>query len=96
MNARAHVPSPQQDREFALELIRICSRRLKEIDQEITTIGTALAQGRMPPRVALMLVDQVAPSCIPAVYLSLFEGVSPEQLSDAFRATSQHSDSAKK
>jgi hypothetical protein len=65
MNARAHVPSPQQDREFALELIRICSRRLKEIDQEITTIGTALAQGRMPPRVALMLVDQVAPSCIP-------------------------------
>jgi hypothetical protein len=80
----AHVPSPKEDQEFALDLVRIVSRRLKEIDQEITTIGTALCQGRMPPRVVLMLVDQIAPGCIDAVYLALFEGISPDQLSDAF------------
>ena len=81
MNVRARIPTPQQDTDFALELIRIASRRLREIDQHVTTIGTALAQGRMPPRVALQLVDQAAPGCIDSIYLALFENVSPEQLS---------------
>lgn len=74
------APDPKEDAEFALDLIRTCSRRLKQIDQEVTTIGTALSQGRMPPRIAVTLVERVAPGCIDAVYLSLFEGVSPEQL----------------
>jgi len=82
MNPR--VPTPKENEEFALDLIRLVSRRVKEIDQEVTTVGTALSQGRIPPHIALQLVDQIAPGCIDAVYLSLFEGVSPEQLSNVF------------
>jgi hypothetical protein len=52
--------------------------------EEVTTLGTALAQGRMPPGIALTLVNQIAPGCIDAVYFSLYEGVSPEQLTDVF------------
>jgi hypothetical protein len=70
----------KEDADFALDMIRTCSRRLKEIDQQVTTLGTALAQGRMPPRIALQLVDQIAPGCIEAIHFSLYHGVSPEQL----------------
>jgi hypothetical protein len=73
-------PTEKQNIELALDLIRICSRRLKEIDQEITTIGIALSQERMPSRIALKLVEQLAPGCIDAIYLALFEGASPDQL----------------
>jgi hypothetical protein len=81
MNAHARIPTPQQDADFALELIRICSRRLKEIDSHVMAIGVALSQGRLQPRIALQLVERTAPGCVPAVYLSLFEGIAPEQLS---------------
>jgi hypothetical protein len=76
------VKSPKENAEFALDLMRIVIRRLKEIDQEVTALGTALAQGRMPPDIALKLVEQIAPGCIDKIYLSLYEGVSPEQLRD--------------
>ena len=79
---RGGVKSPKENAEFALDLIRLVSRRLKEFDQGVTTIGTALAQGRLPPNIALTLVEQIAPGCIDAVYLSMFEGVSPDQLRD--------------
>jgi hypothetical protein len=36
------------------------------------------------PRVALNLVDQIASGCIDAVYLALYEGISPDQISDDF------------
>ncbi len=78
----AGIPNPKQNAEFALELIRIVSRRLKLIDQEVTAMGTALAQGRMPPGIALTLVEQIAPGCIDAVHRSLYENVSPDQLRD--------------
>jgi hypothetical protein len=68
------------DAEYALTLIRIVSRRLKLIDEEVTALGTALAQGRLPPNIALNLVEQIAPGCIAAVHLSLFEGAAPAQL----------------
>jgi hypothetical protein len=79
---RAAAKSPKENEEFALDLIRLLSRRLKHIDQEVTTLGTALAQGRLPARVALKLAEQIAPGCIDAVYLAMFEGVSPDQLSE--------------
>jgi hypothetical protein len=82
MNAR--VPTPKENEELALNIIRLVSRNLKAIDQEVTTIGSALSQRRMPPGIALQLVNQIAPGCVNAVYLSLFEGVSPEQLSNVF------------
>jgi hypothetical protein len=80
----AKCPSPQENTEFALDLIRLCSRNLKLIDQQVTAIGTALGQRRMPPHIALKLVEQIAPGCIDVIYLSLFEGASPEQLHDGF------------
>ena len=36
--------------------------------------------GLKTPRIALTLVEQIAPGCIDVVYSSLFEGVSPDQL----------------
>jgi hypothetical protein len=73
---------PKENAEFGLDLIRLLSRRLKEIDQQVVTIGTALAQGRLLPSSALKLADRIAPGCIDVIYLSMFEGVSPEQLRD--------------
>lgn len=70
--------SPKENVEFAADIIRIVSRRLKHIDQEVMSLGTALTQGRMPARIALKLVEQIAPGCIDEVYLSMFEGVAPE------------------
>jgi hypothetical protein len=77
------LPSEKQNSEFALNLIRIVSRRLKLIDEEVTAIGTALAQGRLSSREALNQVEAYAPGCVDAVHLSLYEGASPEQLRDA-------------
>lgn len=76
-------PSPDQNKEFALALIRTVSRRLKLIDEEVLAAGVALAQGRCSSREALNLVEEIAPGCIGAVFLSLHEGVSPEQLTGA-------------
>ena len=81
---QAAAIGPKENAEFGLDLIRLLSRRLKETDQQVVTIGTALAQGRLPARVALKLVEQIAPGCIEAIYLAMFEGVSPEQLRDDF------------
>jgi hypothetical protein len=80
ISPRGGVKSPKENAEFVLDLLRLVSRRLKAIDQEVTALGTALAQGRLPPNIALKLIEQIAPGCIDAVYLSLYEGVSPEQL----------------
>jgi hypothetical protein len=79
---RATVKSPKENDEFGLDLIRLLSRRLKETDQHVTMIGTALAQGRLPARIALKLVEQIAPGCLEKIYLAMFEGVSPDQLSE--------------
>jgi hypothetical protein len=79
---RGGVKSPKENAEFALDLIRIASGTLKQIDREVTALGTALAHGRLPPNIALKLVEEIAPGCIDPVYLSMFEGVSPDQLRD--------------
>jgi hypothetical protein len=73
-------PTEKQNSEFALVLIRTVSRRLKLIDEEITAIGIALSQDRLSSREALGLVEGIAPGCVDAVLLSIFEGASPEQL----------------
>jgi len=81
------LPSEKQNSEFALNLIRIVSRRLKLIDEEVTAIGTALAQGRLSSREALTQVEAYAPGCVDAIHLSLYEGGAPEQLHDTSVAT---------
>jgi hypothetical protein len=81
------LPSEKQNGEFALHLIRIVSRRLKLIDEEVTAIGTALAQGRLSSREALTQVEAYAPGCVDAVHLSLYEGAAPEHLHGTSIAT---------
>lgn len=66
----------ENDRDLVLELLRLVSRRVREIDQEVTVIGTALAQNRITPRMAIDWSECVAPGCIAEVHLSLIE--SPE------------------
>jgi hypothetical protein len=76
-------PSPQQNLDFALELGRMVSRNLKEIDQRVTTTCVGMAQGRISPKAGLELIEYYAPGCIGAVFHAAFEGVSPEQLRGA-------------
>jgi len=71
-----HVSVNKDDRAYVLDLLRLVSRRVREIDQEVTTIGTALAQNRITPQMAIEWSECVAPGCIDAVHLSLIE--SPE------------------
>jgi hypothetical protein len=72
--------SPQQGIDFGCDIIRGVSRDLKAIDQHVCTVGTALAQGRLSLRAAINMVQQIVPGMIPADYLAMVEGVSPEQL----------------
>lgn len=77
------VPTPDQNKDLVLSLIKIVSQRLRLIDEQVRTAGIALGQARYSPREALNLVEEIAPGCIDAVYLSLYEGVSPKQLTGA-------------
>ena len=60
--------------EYTLSLIRVVSRRLKHIDEEVIATGVALSQGLINAKRAREMVDDVAPGCIDAVALSILEG----------------------
>jgi hypothetical protein len=61
-------------KEYTLSLIRVVSRRLKYIDEEVVSIGVALSNGLIEAGKAREMVDDVAPGCIDAVALSILEG----------------------
>lgn len=61
-------------KEYTLSLIRVVSRRLKHIDEEVVSIGVALGQGLITPARARQMTEDVAPGCIDAVALSILEG----------------------
>jgi hypothetical protein len=65
-----NVPS----KEYTLSLIRVVSRRLKFIDEEVVATGVALSQGLIDAKKAREMVEEVAPGCIDAVALSILEG----------------------
>jgi hypothetical protein len=60
--------------EYTLSLIRVVSRRLKHIDEEVVATGVALSQGLINAKQARDMVNEVAPGCIDAVALSILEG----------------------
>jgi hypothetical protein len=60
--------------EYTLSLIRVVSRRLKHIDEEVIATGVALSQGLINAKRAREMVDDIAPDCIDAVALSILEG----------------------
>jgi hypothetical protein len=60
--------------EYTLSLIRVVSRRLKHIDEEVVATGVALSQGLIDAKKAREMVEDVAPGCIDAVALSILEG----------------------
>lgn len=62
--------------EYTLSLIRVVSRRLKHIDEEVCATGVALSQGLIDAKKARAMVEEVAPGCIDAVALSILEGAS--------------------
>ena len=64
--------APSKD--YTLALIRVVSRRLKHIDEEVVSIGVALSNGLVTAAKARELVDEIAPGCIDAVALSILEG----------------------
>jgi hypothetical protein len=61
-------------REYTLSLIRVVSRRLKHIDEEVISTGVALSQGLIDAKKAREMVNEVAPGCIDVVALSILEG----------------------
>jgi hypothetical protein len=61
-------------KEYTLSLIRVVSRRLKHIDEEVVAIGVALSHGLIDAKKAREMVGEVAPGCIDAVALTILEG----------------------
>lgn len=61
-------------KEYTLPLIRVVSRRLKHIDEEVMATGVALSQGLIDTKEAREMVEDVAPGCMDAVALSILEG----------------------
>ena len=61
-------------REYTLSLLRVVSRRLKHIDEEVISIGVALSQGLITSTKAREMTEEIAPGCIDAVALSILEG----------------------
>lgn len=66
--------SGSPSREYTLSLIRVVSRRLKHIDEEVIATGVALSSGLIDAKKAREMVEEVAPGCIDAVALSILEG----------------------
>jgi hypothetical protein len=83
MAAIGMPPTEKHNNEYALTLVRTASRRVALINEELNAIGVALSQNRISSREALALVEEVAPGCIDAVMLSIYEGATPDQLKDA-------------
>jgi hypothetical protein len=63
-------------KEYTLALIRVVSRRLKHIDEEVVATGVALSNGLIDAKKACDMVEEIAPGCIDAVALSILEGAS--------------------
>jgi hypothetical protein len=62
--------------EYTLALIRVVSRRLKHIDEEVVATGVALSQGLIDAKKARDMVNEAAPGCMDAVALSILEGAT--------------------
>lgn len=56
---------------YTLSLLRTVSARLKQIDQEIISIGVALGEDLIKPSKARAMCNDVAPGCLDAVALDL-------------------------
>ncbi len=63
-------------KEYTLSLLRVVSRRLKHIDEEVISIGVALSEGLITATRAREMTEDVAPGCIDAVALSILEGTT--------------------
>jgi len=75
MNApvRNLVPDADSRRDFVLAALRCTSLRVKLIDNELATIGTALKGGFISPDTALEWAEWVAPGCVDVVAQSILE-----------------------
>jgi hypothetical protein len=60
-------------KEYTLALMRVVSRRLKHIDEEVIATGVALSNDLIDAKTAREMVELVAPGCIDAVALSILQ-----------------------
>jgi hypothetical protein len=60
-------------REYTLSLIRVVSRRLMHIDEEVCSTGVALNNGLIDAKKARQMVEEIAPGCIDAVALAILD-----------------------
>jgi hypothetical protein len=65
--------SGNPSKEYTIALLRVVSRRLKHIDEEVIATGVALSNGLIDARKAREMVEEVAPGCIDAVALSILD-----------------------
>ena len=70
--------APSKD--YTLALIRVVSRRLKHIDEEVVSIGVALSNGLVTAAKARELVDDIAPGCIDVSPFRYWKGQWNERL----------------
>jgi hypothetical protein len=78
MNQHTKPPAVNRapSKEYTLALIRVVSRRLKWIDEEVVATGVALRDGLITSARAREMVEEIAPGCIDAVALSILEGAA--------------------
>jgi hypothetical protein len=63
-----------ESEEYVLSILRHVSRLLTVIKGEVEHIGVSLSQRRVTWKQAISLVEQTAPGCYPAVWLSILDG----------------------
>ena len=64
----------EPSKEYTLALLRVVSRRLQHIMEEVNATGVALSNGLITAGKAREMVEEVAPGCIDAVALSILDG----------------------
>jgi len=72
--SRSAPKTEEESEEYVLSILRHVSRLLTVIKGEVEHIGVSLSQRRVTWKQAISLVEQTAPGCYPAVWLSILDG----------------------
>src|SRR4051794_19443417 len=61
--------------DYLLSILRVVSARIKLINEEVNSIGTALSRGLITPTRAIAMTEEAAPGCLDVVSISILNGV---------------------
>lgn len=62
--------------DYLLSILRVVSARIKLINEEVNSIGTALTRGLISPARAIAMTEEAAPGCLDVVAISILNGTA--------------------